>query len=118
VYGLGFRSLSYQNGFLMMGCIVIVSSFLSVFIDIPCHAAMLWGEDNHAVIQARERFLQNRQARLATGATVDSEPRAHASDADVEYVDPHAVVDLEKVINNLELSVEGNERIPEVNYVA
>jgi len=89
VYGLGFRSLSYRDGFLMMGSIVIVSSFLSIFIDIPCHAGMLWGEDNHAVIQARERYLQNRQARLtAGGATVISEPGPTGSDGYSETVVP------------------------------
>lgn len=61
VYGLGFRSLEYDTAFLMMGCIVIASSFLSVFINIPCHAGLLWGEDNQAVIQARERYLRRRE---------------------------------------------------------
>jgi NNP family nitrate/nitrite transporter-like MFS transporter len=56
VYGLGFRSLPYETGFLIMGCIVIMSSLLSFFINIPCHAGLLWGEDNHAVISARDRF--------------------------------------------------------------
>ncbi|KAL3934778.1 MAG: hypothetical protein SGBAC_009574 [Bacillariaceae sp.] len=61
VYGLGFRSLEYDTAFLMMGSIVIASSFLSIFINIPCHAGLLWGEDNHAVIQARERYLRRRE---------------------------------------------------------
>jgi MFS transporter, NNP family, nitrate/nitrite transporter len=97
VYGLGFRSLSYQSAFVMMGCIVMASSFLSVFIDIPCHASMLWGEDNHAVIQARERYLQNREARLTAGETVNSEPGPAGSDAqsDAEGVDQRAATDLE-----------------------
>ncbi len=66
VYGIGFRNLEYKAGFLMMGCIVIASSFLSVFIHIPCHAGLLWGEDNHTVLQARERYrLQRERAQRA-----------------------------------------------------
>jgi hypothetical protein len=44
----------------MMGCIVIASSFLSVFINIPLHAGLLRGEDNLTVIQARERYRRHR----------------------------------------------------------
>jgi NNP family nitrate/nitrite transporter-like MFS transporter len=58
VYGLGFRSLPYSTAFLIMGCIVVASSFLSFFINIPCHAGLLWGEDNHAVISARARHQE------------------------------------------------------------
>jgi hypothetical protein len=83
VYGIGFRSLSYQNAFLMMGSIVIASSFLSIFIDIPCHAGMLWGEDNHAVIQARERYLRRRQMQHIA-ATVNSDPGHGGSDVNSE----------------------------------
>lgn len=83
VYGIGFRSLSYQNAFLMMGSIVIASSFLSIFIDIPCHAGMLWGEDNHAVIQARERYLRRRQMQQIA-ATVNSDPGHGGSDVNSE----------------------------------
>ena len=61
VYGFLFRSLSYRLAFLIMGCIVVASSFLSIFIRIPCHASMLWGQDNHAVIQARVRFLRRQE---------------------------------------------------------
>ena len=115
VYGLFFRSLSYQNAFLTMGCIVIASSFLSVFIHIPCHAAMLWGEDNHAVIQARERYLQHRQARLAAGATVYSEPGPTGSEAhsvaEDAADDPHAVEELEKVMDEPSVGVD-DEPIP------
>ena len=58
VYGLGFRSLPYDTAFLLMGCIVIASSFLSVFINVPCHAGLLWGEDNQAVLSARQRHKE------------------------------------------------------------
>jgi len=66
VYGIGFRNMEYKAAFLMMGSLVIASSFLSIFIHIPCHAGMLWGEDNHTVLQARERYrLQREMARHA-----------------------------------------------------
>jgi len=61
VFGLAFRSLEYNQAFLIMGSIVIASSFLSLGIKIPCHAGLIWGEDNHAVIQARERYLRRRE---------------------------------------------------------
>lgn len=54
-FGLGFKYLEYNQAFFMMGSIAIASSFLSGFINIPCHAGLLWGEDNHDVIEARER---------------------------------------------------------------
>jgi hypothetical protein len=38
---------------------------LTVFIDIPCHAGLLWGSDNLTVIQARERYLERRQREAA-----------------------------------------------------
>jgi NNP family nitrate/nitrite transporter-like MFS transporter len=58
---VGFRSLSYRNAFVMMGCMVVASSFLSIFINIPLHAGLLRGEDNHTVIEARKRFLLRRE---------------------------------------------------------
>jgi NNP family nitrate/nitrite transporter-like MFS transporter len=85
VYGLGFRNLDYQSAFIMMGSIVIASSFLSIFIDIPCHAAMLWGEDNNAVIQARERYLARRQI-PQVAATIDSEAGNGEQDDAMEQV--------------------------------
>jgi NNP family nitrate/nitrite transporter-like MFS transporter len=60
IFGLGFRSLSYRQAFIMMGCIVIASSGLSAFINIPLYAGLLWGKDNHSVIKSRERFLERR----------------------------------------------------------
>jgi NNP family nitrate/nitrite transporter-like MFS transporter len=73
VYGFGFRSLPYDQAFLMMGAIVIASSFLSFLIDIPCHAGLISGEDNHAVIQARERYIRRLELerRAGAGETVD-----------------------------------------------
>lgn len=61
VFGLGFRSLDYRTAFVMMGCIVMASSVLSAWIKIPCHAGLLSGEDNHAIVKARERYLQRRE---------------------------------------------------------
>lgn len=85
VYGLGFRSLDYQSAFIMMGSIVIVTSFFSIFINIPCHASMLWGEDNHAVIQARERYIATRRANQVA-ATIDSEGGNGEGEDDMEQV--------------------------------
>jgi NNP family nitrate/nitrite transporter-like MFS transporter len=76
VYGFGFQRLEYNQAFVMMGSIVIASSFLSVFINIPCHAGLIWGEDNHAVISARERFVERRREHHEAGATSDTEGNA------------------------------------------
>jgi len=58
VFALGFRSLDYDDAFRLMGGLVLLSSTLSFFIKIPCHAGLISGEDNHAVIQARERYIE------------------------------------------------------------
>lgn len=60
VFGLGFRSMEYRDAFIMMGSIAMASSILSAWIRIPCHAGMLSGEDNHAVVKARERYMRRR----------------------------------------------------------
>lgn len=39
----------------------MASSLTSFFIKIPCHAGLISGEDNHAVINARERHMQRLQ---------------------------------------------------------
>lgn len=85
VYGFFFRSLEYNKAFLVMGSIVMASSFLSLFINIPCHAGLIWGEDNHAVIQARERYLQRREMarQNETAETANTE-----GNADVEEGSP------------------------------
>jgi hypothetical protein len=66
----------------MMGCMVIASSFLSVFINIPLHAGLLRGEDNLTVIQARDRYRRHR-------GLVDASRRSitqHQVDADGDNV--------------------------------
>ena len=104
VYGFVFRSLEYNTAFIVMGCVVICSSFLSIFINIPCHAGLIWGEDNHAVIQARERYMQRvemarihqLQATVAGQAgTVDTEGgQEHGSD-NIRNDDEDAELDTE-----------------------
>lgn len=61
VFSFGFRGLDYRDAFIMMGSIVMASSFTTFFIKIPCHAGLITGQDNHAVINARERHLQRLQ---------------------------------------------------------
>eukprot|EP00934_Nitzschia_sp_Nitz4_P008847 Nitzschia sp. Nitz4//scaffold124_size66437//58765//65003//NITZ4_006121-RA/size66437-processed-gene-0.51-mRNA-1//-1//CDS//3329534582//8837//frame0 len=73
VYGIFFSYLEYKTAFILMGSIVVAASFLSIGINIPCHASMLWGEDNHAVINARERFLERRRQFEGAAATVNTE---------------------------------------------
>ena len=76
VFGFGFRSLSYESAFVMMGCLVVASSALSAMINIPLYAGLLWGADNHTVIKARERFLERKareqeiRERIASGQEI------------------------------------------------
>lgn len=44
-FGLGFRQLSYNKAFIIMGCTILASGILSVLISIPGHSALLWGKD-------------------------------------------------------------------------
>ena len=82
--------MDYKAAFLMMGSIVIASSFLSIFIHIPCHAGLLWGEDNHTVLQSRERYrLQRERARQAIEEQnyARQHPNAAEGGATVESMD-------------------------------
>jgi NNP family nitrate/nitrite transporter-like MFS transporter len=44
-FGLMFRNLEYERAFLIMGCTIIVSCFLSIFIHIEGHSGLLSGKD-------------------------------------------------------------------------
>lgn len=76
LFGFGFRSLSYRDAFTMMGCLVIASSALSAWINIPLYAGLLSGKDNHTVIKARQRFLERKarerelRERIAAGHAI------------------------------------------------
>jgi len=81
VYGFGFRNLPYKDAFIMMGSIVVAASSLNFFIRIPCHAGLVSGEDNHAVIQARERHIRRREMeRQAMLAAQQDGPGTAATD--------------------------------------
>uniref|UniRef100_A0A7S2UFY0 Major facilitator superfamily (MFS) profile domain-containing protein n=1 Tax=Attheya septentrionalis TaxID=420275 RepID=A0A7S2UFY0_9STRA len=69
VFGFGFRSLSYTAAFLMMGSLVLVSSFLTFFIRIPGHRSMLGGKDSAEIIGARERYLRNMKPKEVDSGT-------------------------------------------------
>ena len=51
-FGMGFRQLSYESAFMIMGFVILGSGILSVFINIKGHAALLWGEDDVAVTKS------------------------------------------------------------------
>lgn len=97
VYGFGFRSLPYRSAFLMMGSIAMSSSILSAFVKIPCHAGLLRGEDNHAVIEARERFMQRRELeKRDEAAPRENHPSGETVDADIEMNERHQAETEEK----------------------
>jgi hypothetical protein len=45
-FGLGFRQLSYNDAFAIMGSCIIASSALSIFVILPGHAGIIWGKDD------------------------------------------------------------------------
>lgn len=97
MFGFGFRGLDYRDAFVMMGSIVMASSLTSFFIKIPCHAGLISGEDNHAVINARERHLE----RLRYEAAAQSEGEAteqHHDDtvAVTDHVESDVIASIEE----------------------
>ena len=45
-FGLGFRQLGYEKGFLIMGCTILASCFLSLCVFIKGHAGLITGQDD------------------------------------------------------------------------
>jgi NNP family nitrate/nitrite transporter-like MFS transporter len=45
-FGMGFRQLSYESAFVIMGWTIIGSAVLSVFFKLKGHRSLLWGKDN------------------------------------------------------------------------
>jgi NNP family nitrate/nitrite transporter-like MFS transporter len=60
-FGFVFRSLSFKTAFIVMGSIVMSSSFLSLFIHIHGHSGLVTGEDSVVTVAARERYLNQRR---------------------------------------------------------
>ena len=60
-FGFVFRSLSFKTSFIVMGSIVLSSSFLSLLIHIHGHSGLVTGEDSVVTVAARERYLNQRR---------------------------------------------------------
>jgi NNP family nitrate/nitrite transporter-like MFS transporter len=45
---LGFRQLSYESAFVIMGATIMGSAALSIFINLKGHRSLLWGKDDVA----------------------------------------------------------------------
>jgi NNP family nitrate/nitrite transporter-like MFS transporter len=54
-FGMGFRQLSYESAFVIMGATIMGSAALSVFINIKGHRGLFWGKDD--VVQANKAVL-------------------------------------------------------------
>jgi NNP family nitrate/nitrite transporter-like MFS transporter len=54
-FGLGFRQLSYESAFVIMGATIMGSAALSIFINLKGHRSLLWGKDD--VADANKRVL-------------------------------------------------------------
>jgi NNP family nitrate/nitrite transporter-like MFS transporter len=51
--GLAFRQLEYKQAFLIMGTVIMVSGFSTIFIKIKGHAQLLWGKDTPLAMKGR-----------------------------------------------------------------
>ena len=45
-FGMGFRQLSYEAAFVIMGWTILGSAVLSIFINLKGHRSLFWGKDN------------------------------------------------------------------------
>lgn len=56
-FGMGFRQLSYEAAFMIMGFTILASGILSVLLNIKGHATLLWGTDDVAVVKTSANTL-------------------------------------------------------------
>jgi hypothetical protein len=54
-FALMFRALGYHSAFLWMGCAVMVSAVLTLFVAIPGHRSLLTGHDTAAILEHRRK---------------------------------------------------------------
>jgi NNP family nitrate/nitrite transporter-like MFS transporter len=54
-FALTFRALGYHSAFLWMGCAVMVSAVLTLFVAIPGHRGLLTGHDTAAILEHRRK---------------------------------------------------------------
>jgi NNP family nitrate/nitrite transporter-like MFS transporter len=52
-FGMCFRQLEYKQAFTVMGCCIMASSVLSVFIHIKGHSGLLWGTDEPVPVKSQ-----------------------------------------------------------------
>jgi NNP family nitrate/nitrite transporter-like MFS transporter len=53
-FGFGFRQLSYYYAFLIMGGVILLSCFVSIFIQIPGYGGLICGTDSAEAIAERD----------------------------------------------------------------
>lgn len=70
LFGLGFRNLDYNLAFLIMGCCIIGSSFLSVLIRIKGYSGLIWGHERRVNPETGEMSL-SRSTRGPTTRTTE-----------------------------------------------
>lgn len=54
-FTLIFAHNSYQQSFLLMGCVVVASAIWTVFIAIPGHRGLIYGKDSNEIVEHRNR---------------------------------------------------------------
>jgi len=54
IFAILFVYHDYQSSFLWMGCAVVASATLTVFVSIPGHRSLFWGSDGNEIIERRQ----------------------------------------------------------------
>lgn len=72
-FGMGFRQLSYEKAFMIMGFSILGSCFTSLFIFIKGHAGLVWRKDAPAINKATGETLAVPIANKETGEEVNEE---------------------------------------------
>ena len=75
IFSLLFRQMDYRHAFIIMGCAVMASSVLTIFVYVRGHAGMFYGRDHPNVEERRiARRAPLTQGAGAPGAGVQEEP--------------------------------------------
>jgi hypothetical protein len=74
-----FRQLEYKQAFTVMGCCIMASSVLSVFIHIKGHSGLLWGTEDPVPVKSQMLAVPEPDAEKADEVNEDA---VKASDED------------------------------------
>ena len=103
IFGLGFRQLNYHNAFVLMGCSVLGSSILTLFIVVKNHAGILFGKDAPVLSKSQTLVVPTPNADKADDVKSDEEAEGP--------IDVKEDKDLNVTTDSLNANDEGLEEI-------